>query len=79
MSGSAKRYQECSRLIRWWRCRWYIWAAVLWALKCIRWGRSYGDVDGVRFYFWRIIKGEIEIEKMHRYATTEELRSSLKG
>jgi hypothetical protein len=77
-----KRFQECNRLEKAWRCRWYFAAPFIFYFSYLKEMNS-----SLRFHpyrnglnskiLWKLIIGEIQF-KMKWYYTSEEVRVNIK-
>ena len=74
-----KRIQECNKLEKVWRYRWYgllpfIWLACMY--KAFKYGKKPGPVEGfwrTHEFYYSIRLGEIQMRKMNWYYTHEEV------
>lgn len=78
---SMKRYQECNRIEKIWRCRWYILAPFIFIWKYFKKVKVY-DHDNPEEYFhadarliWSFVIGNLQYNKINYYWTSEEVFS----
>lgn len=73
-----KRYQECSRMVKIWRCRWYITLPFMWLYYTLIGGLPIIDdsdyiIDRINgLMLWKLLVGTIQI-KMGWYHTSDEV------
>lgn len=72
-----KRFQECSKIVKFWRYRWYILIPFKWCFyfikSCFKSDKS--DLDGKTI--WNIFIGDAQL-KMKWYYTSDEVFEKLK-
>jgi hypothetical protein len=75
-----KRYQECNRLTKLWRKRWYILAPFMFIGYYIyyrfnRTEKNWYDIE----LLWSIVIGKLKVDKMKFYWTSEEVFENIKN
>lgn len=75
-----KRYQECNKLTKLWRKRWYILAPFMFIGQYIyyrsnRTEKNWYDIE----ILWSIVIGDLQIKRMKYYWTSEEVFENIKN
>ena len=72
-----KRFQECNKIVKFWRYRWYLLIPIKWCSYFITcyFKNNGGDFNGKTI--WHIFIGDAQF-KMRWYYTSEEIETKLK-
>ena len=85
-----KRIQECNKIERLWRYRWYLFAPFIFSYKYVKGLKVYKDeiVDDEMVHtdeydfadaklIWRLVIGDLQLNRMNWYYTSDEVKESI--